>query len=201
MSCRYRSTVYHRSVAPAGAAMDHHPTIGYSMPHSASICVPHVIRIDTGLPTERTIPTIIGEVFHSILHAPTDTDRGWAIPSLVALIARYGWQHLPTVTDDDIRVLWSTVVYLIGQIESDHRPAHLPSEVDLRAITRWCWMHASDRVRNRMWECLHETESSDHPGVFDTTDIALRWGYPMWMHPDGLSLLETFFRQDIQRMR
>jgi hypothetical protein len=47
-----------------------------------------------------------------------------------------------------------------------------------------------------MWEYLHEIELSDHPGAFDVTDVALRWGYPLWMHPDGLSLLETFFRQD-----
>jgi hypothetical protein len=119
----------------------------------------------------------------ALIHSEVKEDRDQAVMSIGRLIGIHGWHRIPSLSDADIMVLWSTVL-----ASDTHAESHQ------QKVTALLVNQASDDLRRQMWETLRTRLKKRRTGKQEIVRAGLKRDIPLWLFPNGRAVLQDVLR-------
>jgi len=147
---------------------------------------------------ERAVSSATWDILRRMLYSPNTIVQGEAVSILAYLIDHHGWQCVPNLTDADIMHLWPIVLSMMDQAPQGPSIGGLSVETVIGTLTDVFTRCASPRVREWMWDRLmdysEQSPKTKEDPYIAAVSRAVRCAFPLWMIPNGMTMLTHTIR-------
>ena len=193
MSCTSRSIPYRRCTRCTGTDEGRLVSWSKRVHPSDAIDIPVV---PYGHEDGSTVPPSHWTVIQYLLHTSDPTNRRQAVQSIFHLIESHGRLQIPSLTDADIRALWTSILDMIPPQSRARLPSPNIPESLWRDMLTLLFIHASESTRSWLWERFRSSQIKSGGSTETVVLVAMRWGIPMWVFPNGIALVHDAIRID-----